>query len=551
MGCRSSVQISVWQIILLFLLFVVLFGVGIAGWFRSGTSNEITKDPEIKSKSNWRTIKNYSYVDDIGYPPIVSDPSSNIQWTFLQMNDVYEMIPLNAGKKGGLARVATIRKLLLKENPDTITFLAGDIVSPSAIGNSIVDGAPLNGKQMIASFNVLGVDYATLGNHEFDIKMSDLRQRLTESNFTWISTNVYELNTTKPFHNVLPYKVIQIKGVKILIIGLTIDDNQGVPQYVSITPQQSLSAFVAQYIKYLKYTVRLTWNVLVCLTHLNMQNDIDIVEKNLEIDVVLGGHEHENYYLQRGARFTPIYKADDNAFSVFIHRFAYNIKTNHLLIYSTLTRVTPKFSDDETTSNVTNYYFQAGLEAFRKQGFEPERIVCVLPPQMVFDGRSTVIRAQQSLLTDVLCKSMIHSSNASVCIFNSGAIRLDDTISGVITQYDILRCLPFPTDVIKLNVPGNVLNQVLNRGLNQIHTGMFISYNGLLYNVPHQQWLLESTGENIDNPNFIISVATIPYFHKNTELRNLPVIGTYDTQTHSLISYLEKFYGKRHSTLRL
>ncbi|CAF5146741.1 unnamed protein product, partial [Rotaria sp. Silwood1] len=55
------------------------------------------------------------------------------QWTILQMNDIYELKPLSGGKKGGMARVATIRKLLLQENPNTFTVIAGDIVSPSAL----------------------------------------------------------------------------------------------------------------------------------------------------------------------------------------------------------------------------------------------------------------------------------------------------------------------------------------------------------------------------------------------------------------------------------
>jgi 2',3'-cyclic-nucleotide 2'-phosphodiesterase (5'-nucleotidase family) len=74
------------------------------------------------------------YVDDIGSPPVLNNPHLYVQWTFLQMNDVYELIPLGGGKKGGMARVATIRKLLIQENPNTITVIAGDLVSPSALG---------------------------------------------------------------------------------------------------------------------------------------------------------------------------------------------------------------------------------------------------------------------------------------------------------------------------------------------------------------------------------------------------------------------------------
>jgi len=216
----------------------------------------------------------------------------------------------------------------------------------------------LNGRQMIATMNVLGLDYATLGNHEFDLKESSLRRRLDESQFQWIASNVYERNSTKPFHNILPYKIITILNVKILLIGLTIDDNIGPPSsppYVNITSQQTLPEFTAQYIRDLRHKLHLKWDVLICLTHLNMQNDIEIVEHNPSIDVIMGGHEHENYFLKRGSKSTPIYKADDNAFSVYIHRFAYQPTTKQLLIFSKLTQVTPLFPDEPKTAKVANY----------------------------------------------------------------------------------------------------------------------------------------------------------------------------------------------------
>jgi 5'-nucleotidase len=239
------------------------------------------------------------------------------------------------------------------------------------LGNSPVNGSVLNGKQMIATLNVLGLDYATLGNHEFDLKEVSLRRRLNESKFSWIASNVYERHTNKSFHNVLPYKILTISNIKILLIGLTIDDNLGPlsgEPYVNITSQQDLPEFTARYIKHLRHSSQLKWDVLICLTHLNMQNDIEIVEHNPDIDVIMGGHEHENYYLKRGLRSTPIYKADDNAFSVFIHRFAYQPKTKQLLIFSKLTRVSARFSDEPETAKIANYYYQAGLQAYRDQG---------------------------------------------------------------------------------------------------------------------------------------------------------------------------------------
>jgi len=44
--------------------------------------------------------------------------ASKADFTVLHLNDVYEISPLENGKVGGLARVATLRKKLLKEDPN-------------------------------------------------------------------------------------------------------------------------------------------------------------------------------------------------------------------------------------------------------------------------------------------------------------------------------------------------------------------------------------------------------------------------------------------------
>ncbi len=97
-----------------------------------------------------------------------------IEFIILQLNDVYEIAPLEGGKAGGLARVATVRKELMKENPNTITLLAGDFLSPSFVGTLTLKEEngkkeKIAGLQMIETLNALGLDYATFGNHEFEL----------------------------------------------------------------------------------------------------------------------------------------------------------------------------------------------------------------------------------------------------------------------------------------------------------------------------------------------------------------------------------------------
>src|SRR5512136_818989 len=98
--------------------------------------------------------------------------------TLLQLNDLYDIMPVEKGKKGGLARIATLRDRIAKESPDAVLVLAGDFLSPSTM-SSVFQGA-----QMVATLNAAGLDLATFGNHEFDFGAEVTRERMRESRFT-------------------------------------------------------------------------------------------------------------------------------------------------------------------------------------------------------------------------------------------------------------------------------------------------------------------------------------------------------------------------------
>ncbi|CAF3937824.1 unnamed protein product, partial [Rotaria magnacalcarata] len=160
-------------------------------------------------------------------------------------------------------------------------------------------------------------------------------------------------------------------------------------------------------------------------------------------------------------------------------------------------------------------------------------------------GRSTVIRSQQTHLTNALCNAMMNAANTTICVFNAGAIRLDDQLMGTITQYDILRCLPFPTNIISLRVTGSVLVKALNRGLMNIHTGMFISYTGVQYDVRQEKWFLQSNHQPLDDESLVLTIVSIPYFMQNTELKySSQMLAKHSTMTRAFIKYLEKIYTK-------
>jgi 5'-nucleotidase len=83
----------------------------------------------------------------------------------------------------------TLKKQIKAENPNTIFTLGGDTLSPS------VETRTYRGAQMIDAWNAVGIDYAVLGNHEFDIKTAELLERMKESRFQWLGANVLDTKT--------------------------------------------------------------------------------------------------------------------------------------------------------------------------------------------------------------------------------------------------------------------------------------------------------------------------------------------------------------------
>src|SRR5262245_50961248 len=148
--------------------------------------------------------------------------------TIAHINDVYELEPIEGGAYGGLARVATLFDRLRRSGP-LVTTLGGDFLSPSAIGTARVNGEPLFGKQMVDVMNEVGLGFATLGNHEFDIPEASFRARMAEAKFKVVISNAVDASGAQ-FPNTVDAFIAPIKiGSRIVhigFIGLVLDYNR-------------------------------------------------------------------------------------------------------------------------------------------------------------------------------------------------------------------------------------------------------------------------------------------------------------------------------------
>jgi 2',3'-cyclic-nucleotide 2'-phosphodiesterase (5'-nucleotidase family) len=109
----------------------------------------------------------------------------------LHLNDTYRVEP-RLPDIPGLARIAQLVQLvtsLVKEltgEDRTLVVHAGDFLSPSFMTTKL----GFAGEQMVDLLNCCDLDYATIGNHEFDVKPDQLKQRLTEARFPLLCANL-------------------------------------------------------------------------------------------------------------------------------------------------------------------------------------------------------------------------------------------------------------------------------------------------------------------------------------------------------------------------
>lgn len=403
---------------------------------------------------------------------LISTTSTEIEVTLVQINDLYEITPGGGGAWGGPARVSTLLKRLEAWNPNTRALIAGDFFGPSALGTARVDGEALAGRQMVAVLNTMGLDYATFGNHEFDVGRPAFLDRLAESDFSWFTSNVAD-SAGASFPGVASVEVLHFTGtagdtLRLALIGVTHPAMS--PGWVSVS--DPISA-VRSAVDALGDSVQ----AVVAVTHLPLADDIALAETIPELDLIIGGHEHENILTLRGPDLTPIAKADANVRTVYVHDLRWDPSVQRLSVESRLMPITADLPDDPETAAEVERWLTAGWAGFREQGFDPEARVVEVPEAL--DGMESSVRHRATNLTDLIVEGMLGAvDGAEVAILNSGSIRIDDWIAaGPLTQYDVIRTLPFGGEVVEVEMGGGLLTRVLEQGRALVGTGGFLHSN--------------------------------------------------------------------------
>ncbi|MFZ4545107.1 MAG: bifunctional metallophosphatase/5'-nucleotidase [Saprospiraceae bacterium] len=447
-----------------------------------------------------------------------SAPSSYTEAIFLQINDVYEIAALDNGKKGGMPRVATILQRLRAENPNTYFVIAGDFLNPSVIGTLKFEDKTIKGRHMVDVLNYVGLDYAMLGNHEFDLDYPDFQERVNESTFKWISTDVNGMENA-PFTKkdkdgyFTPFQTTEVisvpgKDQKMYKIGIFTATTPLVKKnWITYNDYMSTSVEAAK-------NLSENCNVVLGITHLEIKQDRALANSVPFVPLIMGGHDHDNMNVREGS--TVITKADANAKSVYIHRVRFDDKTGSAKVISELVYLDEKIKEHEGTVSVVNKWKNIATESMKKQGFEPERVIKTFDTPL--DGRESVVRHEQCKLGSMIAASMMEASREkAVCaFFNSGSIRIDDQVKGNLTEYDVLRIMPYGGQVVEVTLKGSLLKKVLDAGDHNKGRGGYLQRSTNISKINNEWKIANATIQ--DNENYVVITGAFLYSGKEAGL---------------------------------
>jgi 2',3'-cyclic-nucleotide 2'-phosphodiesterase (5'-nucleotidase family) len=367
----------------------------------------------------------------------------------LLVNDVYTSDTLRNGR-GGLARVAALRDSIERATNSRVLFvLAGDVLSPSVLGKWYA------GRQMVDAFNAARLDYAAIGNHEFDLPRAQLLARLEESRFRWMTANCRDATTSAPFPGVRAWDTVSVNGVRIGMFTTTVV--AAYSSYVRCThPDSSTSPLIDS----LRGAGA---DLVIGLTHRYIHEDSATMANEPRLDAILGGHEHDGRRIVFGNRL--LIKAHSNVRTAALVTF--ERVGNEWRMRDTLIEIGPGMREDSATRVVVSRWSDSLVKRIG-----PDQVIGVSSePINAVDSTS---RRGESRFGNMIADGMRRGTNADVAMVNSGALRFDDIMAaGPITSHMIEAIFLFADETRALTFPltGARLRALLENGVGRGRLG--------------------------------------------------------------------------------
>jgi 5'-nucleotidase len=197
--------------------------------------------------------------------------------------------------------------------------------------------------------------------------------------------------------------------------------------------------------------------VIVAITHLAMREDKKVA-RCAQVDVIIGGHEHE--MLESLSGRTPIFKWGADARD--LGRIDLYIKLPSGELESIDWTAIP------VTSDVRDEPLSAALIADYEKKVSADVDKPLGSTKVALDARGETNRSRETNLGSYIADAYRKALGADVALFNGGSIRAGKVFSpGVLSKRDVMAILPYENPIVKIEVTGATLRAALEHGVSR------------------------------------------------------------------------------------
>ena len=187
---------------------------------------------------------------------------------------------------GGLARrttlVRNIRADLAKQGAPAWLIDAGDFFYYSPFSDEY------HGDADVIAMNRAGYDFATLGNHEFQVSLPQLRKLVGDARFDILCANVVDKAAGTPFTK--RYVVRQVGRLRVGVFGLVTNSAGRTPAAKEGLVVEDVFTVAPAIVALLRGAEKA--DVVVLISHCGYEADRRLARAVRGIDVIVGAHTH-------------------------------------------------------------------------------------------------------------------------------------------------------------------------------------------------------------------------------------------------------------------
>lgn len=379
----------------------------------------------------------------------------------LAVNDMHASVD-------AMPKLAAIADSLRALYPSLLILSAGD----NRTGDPVSDMYKPSGYPMVALMNQIGFDASAIGNHEFDV--NSLPALCPLSTFPYLCANITADDSTGI--RALPYKLFDVDGVKLAVIGVVQIGANGMPD----AHPNCLRGM--RFESPLEAVRRYEWlhdkcDATILLSHAGYQDDIKIAGECPWLDLIVGGHTHrqlsENEPLHNGVLITQ----NRNLLS----------QCTHIILTVDSGRVVSKQTD---YMNVRSRKQQNAVVAAMVRNYNSNPYF-----KQVLTQAETPFQTRNEIGT-MVCDALCSETGADIAIMNYRGIRVRSHKAGNITVGDALEIDPFGNNAVLASMTGAELERFI------------VDYGRMnVYHFPHLSGMSADLLVDKDDPSNILKVT--------------------------------------------